>query len=371
MKRMHCLLPLAAMLLLTACTSIRVRKVKDGSEPGIRYALPTTLIEVRPSEDGRYTVSEHFIADHANTYAVDARTTMGQYTLTVDVEKGLLRKVAAGRDDASLPAKALASTGSAATDYLAGRVKHQAEAEKALRSAEDAVHRAALELKQAQASLAAAEQKPDNEEALAEAQLAVVLAQLELDAANEMLATQRSRAEACAGVLNEPTGEGVWSPAYYVLVDTYDVFTGTGEVKLVPISAWGAQPGPQIRLRAIETLAGASPAPDAITLLSGKRWQAAPFKGGRVTLKTRFSAPIGNVDADAIAFTRVADGRRIEGAVEYLLGPKKQEIMLTLLEKPTAEGALQPGDYLLQIPFTRAESSQSEEVSLTVVVPHD
>ncbi len=119
----------ATMSLNFACatTNITVRKVSGADEPGIRYSLPKPflLITPNPNGDGSFKAEVIYLADESATYAIDASTKRGKFSLDVAVKEGLLSKVAWTQTDANVAAESVRVSGEIVKGELERRQKEE------------------------------------------------------------------------------------------------------------------------------------------------------------------------------------------------------------------------------------------------------
>ncbi len=370
------ILALPLLALLSGCRTVTVRKVTDGSEAGIRYALPMTVFTVAPDAGAGYTVTEHTLPDSSQTYAIEGRSRFFSYTLETQVEKGLLTRVSLDADRSRLRSRAISSTGAALENYLSERTSQQQSAANEVRKANDALRSARLNVAKAKASLASVEQHPDDDEEIIQAKLELSHAELELQAAEAALQERRSAAERSAGLFNQPAGTARLSPAFFILADSCDLFAlgadgiPTGRVELVALKSWGGEPGPQIRLPEAQWPATSAPPapPSPVRLRTGTTWRVPGFRSGKALFKTGFVSRIGGIETEGILYQREGQSKAIRpGAVEFRLGTNMKDLDIWFLQQKD-EFTMTPGNYTLRLPVLPETGTQPLEITLRIEV---
>jgi hypothetical protein len=96
------------------------------AEPvGLRYSLPKPFLLVTPNAkgDGAFTAEVIYLPDENATYAIDASTRRGKYSLDVQVKDGLLAKVAWTAANAAVAAESAPVAGELVKAQLADEQK--------------------------------------------------------------------------------------------------------------------------------------------------------------------------------------------------------------------------------------------------------
>lgn len=237
-----------------AATDLSVSKVNaNPSAPGIRYSLPQPFLLVTPnsSGDGGFETKVVYLPDDSQTYAIDARTKRGKYTLDVSLVEGLLSKVAWKRDDAVVAAEAARASGEIAkaeleranTEKKAKDDKAELERKEArtkLQTLEEQLRQKQLDVQLAEAEVTAAQtavnaasvsERGPLQAALRAAQLKLAQEQLRVAAAQTAVTTAQARVNELAHAMNDPSAAGVatprdtpprarfWGPVLYRIVD--------------------------------------------------------------------------------------------------------------------------------------------------------
>jgi hypothetical protein len=378
-----------------ATTSVRVSKVTaDASPAGIRYSLPQPFLLVTPdpSGDGRFEAKVIYLPDESQTYAIDASTRRGKYTLDVAVADGLLSKLAWVRDDAAVAAEQARAAAEVAKAEITRRNEEEqerdteAEAErKAAREKLDALQedlrKKQLDVELADAEVRAAEEAINTAPAVERAALQPALRAARLKAAQERLrlaaaeaavTLSEGRVSALAGAMNDPSTGGVekppaeqpkarfWGPVLYRIVDD----PRTKSVRLVAVR-WddGATQLP------LETAAPPKPTPPpaAEPKLTNLTPIALAFPAGanQFELTLAFDKPLAAIDTQQSLLIRTSGPNEIVPAsLNLALNASDPKLVtVTLLKVPA-------GTYDLHLRFTHGanNTSASVRVPLTVTV---
>ena len=204
-----------------------------GAEPGIRYALPQPFLLVKPSPsgDGSFSVEVIYLPDERRTYAIDASTKRGKFTLDVDVKDGLLSKLAWKRSDSDIVAENVRAAGEMAKTRLTAIQEQEKEDKKQRdddrKKAQDKVEALVTEadkasfdvtIRQAEVDEILAfhakkisENKPVTDEDLAKlraANLELAKAKLRATEAERLLGEGRRKAVSLGALANAPAVEG-------------------------------------------------------------------------------------------------------------------------------------------------------------------
>jgi hypothetical protein len=191
-------LPVAACL--GCSTTLTVTKLRPGDPPppegqrgveGIRYALPVPFLLVCPGAAGSLDVSQVYLPDPRNQYAIDARSRWARHDLNVSVENGLLTKVEWNPGGSEVAAKGI----EASADLAKTAIEKQAEAKKQARADaeeqrkkdEAAAEAADKAVSDAEAALASAQAVLDELQANGASKSAILDAKLDLVKARKRL----------------------------------------------------------------------------------------------------------------------------------------------------------------------------------------
>jgi hypothetical protein len=186
-----------ALSLMGCITSLEVRKTGTGNgEPqGIRYSLPVPLLQVCPGPDATLSVQEIFLPDEDSRYAISAKTYAAKFSLNVDLEDGLLKKLEWNPDSTAVAEQVAESAGNLAKAKFEANAKTAEEAAKkeadavtaqktALDAADKLVQDAEAELRIAAAVLASLHEQPNATAAqIVEAEVNVAKARAKLESA--------------------------------------------------------------------------------------------------------------------------------------------------------------------------------------------
>jgi hypothetical protein len=226
--RIPVLIMLGASLMASACASTRITVTKvDSAHPnakGIRFSLPKPFLLVTPntSGDGGFKAEIIYLPDESNTYAIDAGTKLGKYSLNVITKDGLLSKVAWSRTDAAVAAESVRVSGELLKSRFeleqkeqderdAKRKEEQKAAASEIKKLREGLAEQELLVKLAGAEVTSAEaavkagSTPETQAALRAAQLKEKQAELRRDAAQDAL--NSAVAVVSTTPFNEPTGD--------------------------------------------------------------------------------------------------------------------------------------------------------------------
>ncbi|HWM89385.1 MAG TPA: hypothetical protein VN493_01315 [Thermoanaerobaculia bacterium] len=209
-----------ATLLVGCTTTMNVDKVKDtDTTEGVRYYLPKPYLLVQPAPDGTITVSTVFLPDKDRQYAVQTRTTLGKFKLTMNLsDEGFLTDFGWKPDGTELAKAAAEQAGTVAKARIDARQEEEKEAEAAaqkrldtIAAAEEAVRKAVSDRDTILVEITEIEDSgiPNDkkEEKLLDARIRLARAQSTLTAAEVTLARlQATQADDGAG--NVPVGGG-------------------------------------------------------------------------------------------------------------------------------------------------------------------
>jgi hypothetical protein len=400
-----------ATLLVGCTTTMNVRKVKDdGKTEGVRYYLPKPYLLVQPAADGTITVSTVFLPDKDQQYAVQTRTTLGKFKLTMNLsDEGFLTEFGWKPDGTELAKAAAEQAGTVAKARIDARQEEEKEAKEAAKksldaiaAAEEAVRKAISERDTILVEITEIEASkiPDDKknEKLLDARIQLARAQSTLTAAEVTLArlqaTQadngagnvpvgdtQNLADAAGGAQNPqpvnpqpvnpqpvdpqpvdrnnqpaaptiPNGlQATFGPLLLAVVDNGD------SVSLVPVAWPGDGTLTQLEF-ATQTIQPAKPKGD-VTRPQGVVRQQIRASGGKLELLIDLNMVVDSVD-ETLARLR-QDGNLVTGGVlGAVLGSAQRAIIVNL--KPD----LAAGDYTLAIPVVFTEAGQETRESLTV-----
>jgi len=106
---------------LSGCSGTKVTKVDgpgDRSTKGIRYRLPQPYLLVTPKSNGTMTVTEVYLPDDNNIYAVTSQTFLAKHKFQIDVLNGLLTGVTSNVNNAEVISEATTSAGQIAAEII-------------------------------------------------------------------------------------------------------------------------------------------------------------------------------------------------------------------------------------------------------------
>ena len=400
-----------ATLLVGCTTTMNVDKVKDtDTTEGVRYYLPKPYLLVQPAPDGTITVSTVFLPDKDRQYAVQTRTTLGKFKLTMNLsDEGFLTDFGWKPDGTELAKAAAEQAGTVAKARIDARQEEEKEAEAAaqkrldtIAAAEEAVRKAVSDRDTILVEITEIEDSgiPNDkkEEKLLDARIRLARAQSTLTAAEVTLARlQATQADDGAG--NVPVGGGAqngqpadpnaqpadakpadaepddakpadakpadakpaptipnglqatFGPLLLAIVDNGD------SVSLVPV-AWPGKGTPTQLEFATQTIQPAKPKGD-VTRPQGVVRQQIRASGGKLELLIDLNMVVTSID-ETLARLR-QDGNLVTGGIlGAVLGGSQRAIIVNL--KPD----LAAGDYTLAIPVVFTEAGQETRESLTV-----
>lgn len=385
----------AALATGCATTNLQVAKVTPGSSPdGIRYSLPQPflLVTPNPSGDGGFEAKVVYLPDESQTYAIDANTRRGKYTLDVSVADGLLSKIAWKREDASVTAEAIRASGEVTKAELARSQEQEkqdddkAEAERKeartkLQALEDELKKKQLDVQLAEAEVTAAQAAFDAtpattdrsalQAALRASQLKLAQERLRLTAAQNAVDAAQSRVNTLAGAMNDPSTGGVakpsapagerarfWGPVLYRIID--DPKAGT--VRLAAVRWDGG-----IAQLPLETAAPPkpTPAPAASPQLTNTTPIALTFPAGanEFELQLKFDKPLLAVDTNqSLLFPTDPPGPVVSKALNLSLKADDPTVVIVRLLRVSA------GSYDLQLRFSYGDNKTSGSVAVPLRV---
>jgi hypothetical protein len=378
-----------------ATTNVKVAKVTPLSSPdGIRYSLPQPflLVTPNPSGDGGFEAKVVYLPDESQTYAIDANTRRGKYTLDVSVAEGLLSKIAWKREDASVTAEAIRASGEVTKAELARSQDQQkkedekAEAERKeartkLQSLEDELKKKQLDVQLAEAEVAAAQAAFDEasatsdrsalQAALRASQLKLAQERLRAAAAQSAVDAAQTRVSTLAGAMNDPSTGGVakpsvaarerarfWGPVLYRIID--DPKAGT--VRLVAVRWDGG-----LAQLPLETAAPPkpTPVPAAGPQLTNTAPIALTFPAGanEFELQLKFDKALLAVDTNqSLLFPTDPPGPVVPKALNLSLKSDDSTVVIVKLLRVPA------GSYDLQLRFSYGDNKTSGSVAVPLRV---
>ena len=405
-----------ATLLVGCTTTMNVRKVKDtDTTEGVRYYLPKPYLLVQPAPDGTITVSTVFLPDKDRQYAVQTRTTLGKFKLTMNLsDEGFLNEFGWKPDGTELTKAAAEQAGTVAKARIDARQQEEKEAKEAtqkrldaIAAAEEAVRKAVserdtilVEITEIEASGIPNDKK---QEKLLDARIRLARAESTLAAAEATLARlQATQADNGAG--NVPVGDtqnvagaagGAQNgqPADAQPVDAQPVnpqpvdgmpanqngqpaaptipnglqatfgplllavVDDGNSVSLVPV-AWPGDGTPTQLEFATQTIQPAKPKGD-VTRPQGAVRQQIRASGGKLELLIDLNMVVNSID-ETLARLR-QDGQLVTGGIlGAVLGGAQRAITVNL--KPD----LAAGDYTLAVPVVFTEAGEEKRESVTV-----
>ena len=226
--------------LIGGCVSIVKSTPATKTSKGLRYSLPVPVLQVTPQPDGTMSIDVLYLPDPKNTYAINAYSFLGNYTLDVHTKNGILETVSFNPDSTGVATQAISTYG----DISKAKIDAVAKADvDALKKADDkakAAVTAAQDLTKAKITLAVAIAKRDklielgskkDDSSLINAELAIVEAQLKFDAliAEAMVdASSNSMNKAANAQSQFDLAAG---PIFYRMVTSND---NSGRVDLIP-----------------------------------------------------------------------------------------------------------------------------------------
>jgi hypothetical protein len=136
-------------LSLGGCASwVTVEKASTTSS-GLRYSLTSTYLLMKPASDGTVIYEWLSLPDRSKEYAVKTRSLFSTYTMDVELEHGILKKVTAKPDSSAVATSAL---GQAATVLQAQETAEAKTAEAQSTAASAAIDSLKTELATAEAT---------------------------------------------------------------------------------------------------------------------------------------------------------------------------------------------------------------------------
>lgn len=365
----------AAALPPTGCasTQVTVHKV-DPATPaaavGIRYSLPKPFLLVTPDPSGDGTVKTEvvYFPDETQTYAIDAATKRGKYSLDVTIKDGLLGKVAWSRSDAALAAEAAKAIGDAAkaaadqvkTDRDAREAKAKEEqkaAKEEIKTLEDALDGKKLDVELAEEEVRSAQTAAETaqgdaartaaQSTLRAAQLKLAQEKLRRDAAQRALDAAKARNASILGPLNEPAGKKTqktfWGPVLYAINDT--VTGGKHQVTLTAVK-WDNN----LKQPTFDTSSAPKPEPPAAAAptldVQGVLAFTWPAGSATHTIDVALTGAIVSIKTDQRRLFKRATQTFVDPPpVNLVLGADKKSIAVTFTQK------LDAGEYDLTVPF--------------------
>jgi hypothetical protein len=387
-----------ALLLVGCTTTMNVRKVKDAdTTEGVRYYLPKPYLLVQPAPDGTITVSTVFLPDKDRQYAVQTRTTLGKFKLTMNLsDEGFLNEFGWKPDGTELAKAAAEQAGTVAKARIDARQQEEKEAKEAaqkkldaIAAAEEAVRKAVSERDTILVEITAIEASgiPNDkkQEKLLDARIRLARAESTLAAAEATLARlQAPQAAGAGGGAQNVAGAGGGAqnvagagggaqngqpaaPTVPTIPDGLQATFGPmllavvddgSSVRLVPV-AWPGGDGTLTQLEfATQTIQTEKPKGDVIRLQGVVRQQIRA-SGGKLELLIDLNMVVNSID-EALARLR-HDGSPVPGGIlGAVLGGTQRAIAVDL--KPD----LAAGDYTLAIPVVFTEAGQEKRESVTV-----
>jgi len=197
----------------TTLTVAKVTRQNDASVDGFRYSLPIPFLKVCPGAGGSIEVTEEYLPDPDNQYAISARSKWAKHDLNVEIDKGLLKKIDWNPDSAEVAAKSVESAGALAKTAIeedakarkarADREQGQAkEREAGLEAARKSVEQARAEVDAADAALAVLEANGAARADILKARVDLAKAQKKYEAAVRELERLRQKAAAAMDSAN-------------------------------------------------------------------------------------------------------------------------------------------------------------------------
>ncbi|UTA67272.1 hypothetical protein [Emticicia sp. 21SJ11W-3] len=377
---------LFSILFFVGCTNVRVHRVTNNSEKGVRYYLGKPFIQVTPSAngDGTYSVAVVYLPNQDEQYAVEVKTFLAKSTMEISVDaNGILKKI--DRTDATdnLVSETIKSSG----EILKAELERQntdnekkekelndkkAKAKESLDKIDSSIKAKELELKIADKDKstldAIANPTPEIKEKIRQVEVLIFKLREEIYSLKIREAAAKSVVVSLGSAANDPTFNKAWGPVFFAIEDTYDPYATSankGGVKLVAqkFDATNAN-STQLQFDTIgepET----TTTPDANTpkITAESKSQKIKFDSqGKAVLKILFDKEIKDVVKSQLKISNVDDNTNLLNTdVELKLLDDKKTVTITF-NKPKAK----EGKYKIDVTFKHTADEKSETVNVTI-----
>jgi hypothetical protein len=367
---------------LGSCTSVKVVKVTNGNEQGIRYSLGRPYIQVTPnaSGDGSYSVEVIYLPDKNQTYAVQTSTFLAKNIMEVTVDEyGILKKIDwTGATDATVSESAKA-LGEVTKAEIERQTKKEEEEEKEALAKKQAVEdeiekleaeraQKKLDLQIAKKDLASMEvtyrgsaRTTEVREKMRQMRLLIDRLGGEIDILDVKLRDAKSMEQDISAAFNDPAAgneETAYGPVLFQIIEGSDPENPTLTLKAVN---WTTSEK-QMQFRTIAKVGAATPAPKSPKITSEGRISV-NFQADVAIIEFDFDSEIERINGTISDVTSETSGTNPDFTKIGVELKDKKKVKLTIKRQD-----MPAGQYTLNIAFSYKVGSEEKEGSQPLII---